>query len=110
MFLRRSEWESAAAEFEAALDGNWRDAPNRAAAWKGLAQARLKLGRPDESLEAAQQAITGAPEDAEAWRLHGATQEALDLRNEALASYGRAFLLDPSDPITRSALDRLVPK
>jgi tetratricopeptide (TPR) repeat protein len=116
--LRRSEWESAASEFEAALDGSWRGASGRAEAWKGLARASLELGRPAEALRAAQEAITAAPDDAEAWSYCGRAQEAFArqpgepserLRRDAIASYGRAFLLDPGDAAARTALDRLVP-
>ncbi len=115
--LRRSDWESAAAELEAALDGSWHGASDVVAAWKGLARARLELGQPTEALRATHEAIRRAPEDAEAWAQLGRAQEALAdrpgesperLRREAIESYGRAFLLDPDDPMARAALDRLV--
>ncbi len=115
--LRRSDWESAASEFEAALNGSLHGQSDVVAAWKGLARARLELGQPAEALRATHEAVRRAPEDAEAWAQHGQAQEALAqrqgeyperLRRESIKSYGRAFLLDPADPIARAALDRLL--
>lgn len=64
VLLRQAKHSDAAVRFEAATQL----APNSALGWLGLAQARLKLGRRTEALDAASRAAKLAASDAPVWR------------------------------------------
>jgi tetratricopeptide (TPR) repeat protein len=75
--LARANWEEAVRELEAAAEQRWfGDSLTEAAAWAGLARARLELGQPREALDAAERALEVDPDLREA-RLH--RQRALEL-------------------------------
>lgn len=60
-----------------------------------LALTRLRLGRLDQALDAAQRLVELVPNDAPAWELNGLVQRALGRWTDAEAALRRATELDP---------------
>jgi tetratricopeptide (TPR) repeat protein len=97
--------DAAAAEpLFAELAGMPLDAPKRAAAWRGMAEARQSLNRLGDALRAYDSAIALAPEDRALQRRRAQMLLWLDRHAESIAAYETLAAADPSDRLTQVGL------
>lgn len=97
ILLRQAKHADAAIRFDAAT----RLAPNAALGWLGAAQARLKLGKKKEALDAASRAATLASSDAPVWRalaIFYAEASEFSRAAEFEERWGRASPVDTKSP------------
>jgi len=96
-------WNEAAGHFERALDR----LPGYAAAYLGLADARLAAGHPDLALDALRRGEKAAPDDPRLVEREGDIARRLGNRAQAVHDYERVVAIAPADALIRVKLGEL---
>jgi len=100
--LTRGHLQEATELLQAAVDGEWHDAPGRAGAAGNLAAAWLQLDRPTRAEQAARLAVSLSPGSPEARFNLAKALERLGRRNEAIDEYRRLPDFEPARTALRA--------